>query len=477
MFLMKTFKPTIGIEVHAQLKTKSKMFCGCKNNPHEDEPNTNICPVCLAHPGTLPVVNKEAIKALVMIGNAVKGEIATYSEFDRKNYFYPDIPKGYQISQYEFPFVKGGSLASVALTRIHLEEDTARSLHDQTEGSVIDFNRAGVPLMELVTEPVIHDANTAKTFARELQLLLKTLKISDANMEKGEMRVEANISISDDDCLGTKVEVKNLNSFKAVESAIEYEIKRQGKLLTANEKIMQETRGWNENTEKTFSQRVKESADDYRYFPDPDIPKIDLSKIDEFANSRIEEIMPILAAEKRSKYRDLGLQDSQVEMIILDESLDSFFTKVLQSEIFTQNLSKSIANYLTSDIVKILHDNPKKDLSTADIGHFLTLMRMLEEGKINSRIAKDLLNEVLFDDVDPETVVRERNLLQNVSEDALLPIVDQVLKENATVADEYRSGKEAALKFLVGQAMKLTRGSADPVLLQKLLEKESKSSS
>ena len=253
---MKTYTPTIGIEVHAELKTQTKMFCNSKNEPHATEPNAHICPVCMGHPGTLPVVNETAVKYVLTVGKALGSTLATYTEFDRKNYFYPDIPKGYQISQYEYPLVTGGSLHGVQITRVHLEEDTARSLHEEN-GSIVDYNRAGVPLMELVTEPVIHDAKTAGNFARELQLLLKTLGVSDANMEKGEMRIEANISVSPNDTFGTKVEVKNLNSFRSVESAIEYEIKRQVTLIEEGGSVVQETRGWDESKGKTFSQRVK----------------------------------------------------------------------------------------------------------------------------------------------------------------------------------------------------------------------------
>jgi aspartyl-tRNA(Asn)/glutamyl-tRNA(Gln) amidotransferase subunit B len=244
---MTDYMPTIGLEIHAELKTRTKMFCGSLNDPHDSDPNTHVCPVCLAHPGTLPVINKEAVEHVIKVGLAVGGSLATFTEFDRKNYFYPDIPKGYQISQYKYPLVQGGELAGVKLTRIHLEEDTARSQHDQGEGSLVDYNRAGVPLMELVTEPVIHDAETAGNFARELQLLLRTINVSDANMEMGEMRVEANISVSRDATLGTKVEVKNLNSFRAVEAAIKYEIERQIDVLERQGgKIMQETRGWDD---------------------------------------------------------------------------------------------------------------------------------------------------------------------------------------------------------------------------------------
>lgn len=277
---MAKYTPTIGLEIHAELKTLSKMFCGCKNDPDCETPNTNVCPICMGHPGTMPYPNKEAIKHVLKVGLAVGGTLADFTEFDRKNYFYPDIPKGYQISQYKYPLISGGKIKDVELTRIHLEEDTAKSSHDTGDYSLVDFNRSSLPLMELVTEPVMHDAKTAGDFAKELQLLLRYLGASEANMEKGQMRVEANISISADPAkLGTKVEVKNINSFKSVEKAIEYEIARHEALLEAGEKIAQETRGFDESTGKTFSQRSKEDAHDYRYFPEPDIPKFFLKEI------------------------------------------------------------------------------------------------------------------------------------------------------------------------------------------------------
>lgn len=468
---MKTYKPTIGIEVHAELKTKSKMFCGCKNEPHHDEPNSNVCPVCLAHPGTLPTVNKAAVEKLAMVGTAVEGTIAAYSEFDRKNYFYPDIPKAYQLSQYEFPFVRGGELAGVALTRIHLEEDTARSVHDQGDCSLVDFNRAGVPLMELVTEPVIHDVETAGQFVRELQLLLRTLGVSDANMEKGEMRVEANISISDNDDLGTKVEVKNLNSFKAMESAIAYELKRQAGLLDSGEEIRQETRGWDENKSKTFSQRSKETAADYRYFPDPDIPKMDLSKDETFNSSRISEILPKLASEKRNEYSNLGLKEDIIELLVAELTLDSFFRKLIEHEVATPELLLA-ANYLTSDIVALLQDDPTVSLEEASVAQFAELMSMVTDNEINSRVAKDLLKEALFGETSPKQLAADRGLLQITSKDDLLPLVEQIIAENETVVADYKAGKEASLKFLLGQGMKLSRGSANPQLLEELLKEK-----
>ncbi|MCA9366422.1 Asp-tRNA(Asn)/Glu-tRNA(Gln) amidotransferase subunit GatB [Candidatus Kaiserbacteria bacterium] len=470
---MSTYTPTIGIEVHAELNTKSKMFCSCVNDPHAAEANTHICPVCLAHPGTLPAVNKEAVKKVLLVGKALGGTLAAYSEFDRKNYFYPDIPKAYQLSQYAYPFVSGGELAGVAITRVHLEEDTARSQHEM-EGSIVDFNRAGVPLMELVTEPVIHDAKTAATFAKELQLLLRTLGISGANMERGEMRVEANISISDTDELGTKVEVKNLNSFKAVEQAIEYEIKRQTELLNSNERIIQETRGWDENKSRTFSQRSKETAEDYRYFPDPDIPKYDLKKVPEFENSRLQEIMPKLPLEIREQYLGYGVKGEQIEILLADKQLLNFMDAVTAEMASNDKKVRQAVNYVTSDVVGLLQDSSELTLELSSASSFASLITLLDSGEINSRVAKDLLAEVLRHGSDPKQLAEEKGLLQASSTDELLPIVTTVIAENPEVVSEYKGGKEAVLQFLVGQGMKATRGSANPAVLTELLKEQMK---
>jgi aspartyl-tRNA(Asn)/glutamyl-tRNA(Gln) amidotransferase subunit B len=465
-----SYTPTIGLEVHAELKTKSKMFCGCENDPHDTHPNTHICPVCMAHPGTLPVPNEEAIEKVLMFGQAVDAKTATYSEFDRKNYFYPDIPKAYQISQYAFPFLSGGSLNDVELTRVHLEEDTARSQHDKGEDSLVDFNRAGVPLMELVTEPVIHDADTAGSFARELQLLLRTLDISDANMEKGEMRVEANISISKEEGkLGTKVEVKNLNSFKSVEAAIAHEIERQTELLERGEEVKQETRGWDENRGKTFSQRSKETAKDYRYFPDPDLPKIDTTKHPYFEQSRIAEKMPKLPSNKRESYKNLGLTSEMIEVVISQPELDKFFAELVAAGIDSKN-AKLAANYLTSDVSALLSADDKLSLSDLSITHFAELITMLVDKKIGSRGAKDLLPELFGNTAGPLELAEEKGLLQVTDLSALKPIIEEIISEHSSVADEYRSGKEAALQFLVGQGMKKTKGAADPAALKELLK-------
>lgn len=462
-----SYVPTIGLEVHAELKTASKMFCGCKNSPHDDEPNANTCPVCLAHPGSLPVPNEEAIKKVLLFGKAVGATIANFSEFDRKNYFYPDIPKAYQISQYAYPFLTGGELNNVELTRVHLEEDTARSSHDKGDYSLVDFNRAGVPLMELVTEPVIHDEETAGAFARELQLLLRTLNISDANMERGEMRVEANISVSKDQTkFGTKVEVKNLNSFKSVEGAIAFEIKRQIKLLEEGGEVVQETRGWDEVNLRTFTQRAKETAKDYRYFPDPDLPKMQINE------SLLSEIIPKLPNEKRISYKNLGLTSDAIELLISDMERDSFFARLLETSIGqNQEALKLSANYITSDIVFLLNENPELKLSSLSTESFAELIMMLVNGEINSRIGKDLLPELFRLDKSPKEIAKEKNLLQISDISALESVVSEIITANPTVVAEYKAGKESSIQFFVGQGMKATRGSANPTLLLEAFKK------
>ncbi len=466
---MSEYKTTVGIEVHAELKTKSKMFCGCLNDPHASEENKNICPVCLAHPGSLPVVNKKAVEFVLKVGNAIGADLATFSEFDRKHYFYPDMPKAYQISQYEYPLVKGGELAGVKITRIHLEEDTARSQHDKGEGSLVDFNRAGVPLMELVTEPVIHDSKTAGDFCRELQLLLRTIGVSDANMERGEMRVEANISVSQTSVLGTKVEVKNLNSFKSMEAAIDFEVKRQTKLLENGDAVKQETLGWDDSTGKTFVQRSKETANDYRYFPDPDIPKFKLDEIKEFDSSRLHENTPVLPSEIRFIYRELGIQENKIEVIISDLSLLAYFQAIIAIE-SSRKILLLAANYLTSDVVGLLQTNADLVLKPVSTGEFVELITMVINNELNSRSAKDMLSEVVFETKNPRKLAVERGILQQNSADDLLPAVIAVIEANPTVVEEYKSGKETAIQFLLGQSMKKTKGAGNPKLLLQLLK-------
>jgi aspartyl-tRNA(Asn)/glutamyl-tRNA(Gln) amidotransferase subunit B len=460
---------TIGLEVHAEMSTQSKMFCGCKNDPDEETPNLNICPVCMAHPGTLPVMNKQAVENVIRVGLALDGTIADFTEFDRKNYFYPDIPKAYQISQYKYPIVSGGNLNGVAITRVHLEEDTATSKHDKGDYSLVDFNRAGVPLMELVTEPVIHSAQDAGKFGRELQLLLRYLGVSEANMEKGQMRVELNISISEDpQVFGTKCEVKNINSFRAVERAAEYEIKRMSKLLDESRgaEIVQETRGWDENKQATFSQRSKENANDYRYFPDPDLPKLYLSKA--FDIQKLKEGLQELPQVKRNRYKDgYGIKDEDIESYIVDPILGTWFEQVA-SILSDKEKIKTASNYITSDYLGLQKANPSIALPKPE--NFAELISMTTEGKINSRTTKDILALIVVNDESPLKIATEKDLLQKNDEGALKEMVQKVIDANPSVVATFKSGKENALMSLVGQVMKESKGSANPALVQKLLK-------
>ena len=505
---------TVGLEVHAELKTRTKMFCDSKNDPDETKPNVNVCPVCMGHPGTLPVINKEAVKHVLRVGMAVGGVLADFTEFDRKNYFYPDIPKGYQLSQYKYPLVSGGVIAGVKLTRVHLEEDTATSQHlasdnlqlakdseskvkgQRSDVSLVDFNRAGVPLMELVTEPVIHDAKTAGNFARELQLLLRYLGVSDANMEKGEMRVEANISISDDlSKLGTKVEVKNLNSFRAVERAIEYEFRRHTELLESGEKVTQETRGWDEKKQETCSQRAKEDAHDYRYFPDPDLPKLMISEIPEFAPKVLKKTLPELPWERRKRYKSIyGLKESDIEIYVQDndrplppyslmvKGVRGFFEDVVSFFPENKKLIQLASNYIVSDlpaIARILLDERAKiqnftgglSVGFPDPKNFAKLIQLNFHDKVNSRVAKDILIGMMRSQItDPEEYVIKHNLFQKSDEDELKTVVQTIIDGNGKVVADYKSGKEAALQFLVGQGMKVTKGSANPEMLKSIIK-------
>ncbi|GIW68382.1 MAG: aspartyl/glutamyl-tRNA(Asn/Gln) amidotransferase subunit B [Candidatus Parcubacteria bacterium] len=469
------FEPTIGLEIHAELATYSKMFCSCPNQPDDLPPNTAVCPVCLAHPGTLPVPNKEAIRHILRIGIALGGELAfAFSEFDRKNYFYADIPKGFQLSQYAYPFVRGGALRGIAITRVHLEEDTARSYHEKDGTTLIDFNRAGVPLMELVTEPVIRSGEDAAAFARELQILLRTLGASRANMEKGEMRVEANVSVAPKGAgLGTKVEVKNLNSFRAVEKAIAYEIQRQISLLREGREIRQETRGWDEVKEQTFPQRRKETAHDYRYFPEPDIPKLRLERLaEEHPEWRLEEIrrsLPELPWKRRERYGGLGIPPEQCEMLVANLELADFFDAVVTAVKGEAETARLAANYLLTDIVGAGGIGSLKPEGLAEA------VRLYQESALSSRGVKEVLQLLRAGEGEGKaarTIAEQHNLLQVSDEGALDAVVREVLEREEKAVAEYCAGKEAALQYLVGQGMRESKGSANPQKLKDLFKQK-----
>ncbi len=467
------YKITVGLEIHAELKTKSKMFCGCKNSPDEGTPNAYTCPVCFGHPGTLPVINKEAVRKVLLVGKAVGGTIADFTEFDRKNYFYPDIPKGYQISQYKYPLVSGGEINGVALTRIHLEEDTARSTHDTPGVSLVDFNRAGVPLMELVTEPVIRSGEEAMAFAKELQSILQYLDVSTANMEKGEMRVEVNISVSATSTFGTKVEVKNINSFRAAAKAIDFEYDRQVALLQNGGKVVQETRGWDEKKEITFSQRSKENANDYRYFPDPDLPKLVISEVPEFSDLELSKSLVELPAQKRERLeKDFGLKTSDIEVYINNFDAGRFFEEVSAGLLGDGPESvQTASNYITSDVIGLSKAVGQEfALGSISTSNFVSLIKMIKAGELSSRGAKDVLKVMFEVGGEPKTIADHKGLVQKNDVDEIKKLAEKIVLENPTVVAEYKAGKESLLQFFVGQGMKQTGGSVNPEVFKKIVQ-------
>ncbi len=465
--------PTIGLEIHAELKTKTKMFCSCRNDGDERRPNINVCPICLGHPGTLPTINKKAVENVIKVGLALGGRIPDNSHFDRKSYFYPDLPKGYQISQYENPLVLGGLLNGVRITRIHLEEDAGRLNHAEDGSTLVDFNRAGVPLMELVTEPDIKNAEEAMTFAQELQLILRYLDVSDADMEKGQMRIEANISIApkDADKLGTKVEVKNINSFKAVHDAIGYELKRQEELLSEGKKIVQETRGWDDQKFRTESQRSKEEANDYRYFPEPDLPPLNIKEA--FDLEKLKDEIPELPEAKRRRFgAEFGLDMKLVETIVAEKPWADYFEEAV-SELRSENDNANIqllANYFTSDFKSLIKGT---DLKPADVKitpeHLADLIGLIQQGKISSRIAKDLLLKMFETGDEPEALIQSQDMGLMNDEGELGKIIDGVLQTNGQSVADFKKGKLNALQFLLGQVMARTKGKADPNIARKIL--------
>jgi len=474
---MANYKPTIGLEIHAELKTNSKMFCSCKNDPNEKRANFNICPVCTAQPGALPVANEDAIKKVIKTGLALNCEIAKESKFDRKNYFYPDLPKGYQISQYDQPFCQKGFLEingkKIRITRIHLEEDTGSLMHpENTDYSLVNLNRAGVPLMELVTEPDITSGKEAREFAQELQLILKYLGVSDADMEKGQMRVEVNISLSKTSKFGTKVEIKNLNSFKIVEKAVDFEITRQTEVLEAGEKVVQETRGWHDKKEITFSQREKEEAHDYRYFPEPDLPALNFSKdyIDEIKNN-----FPELPEQKRERFaKEYGLDKASVEIFVANKDLSEYFEKVASEfeEWADEKASKLVANYLISDIQGLLAGKSfAENEFRISPENFAEFIKMIHKGEISSRVAKTVLLEMFNTGVDPSSFVDDNNLRQMSDSSEMEKIIKEVILKNPKAVEDYKAGKQNSIQFLAGQVMAITRGTANPEQTREILSK------
>lgn len=497
---MNKYNTTIGMEIHVELKTKSKMFCRCKNGlGQEREPNLHICPVCSGQPGTLPVPNRQAIEFVQLAGLALNCELRLDSKFDRKNYFYPDLPKGYQISQYDQPLCEKGFLVishqssghqeekKIGITRIHLEEDTGKLSHPKgTDYSLVDLNRAGVPLMELVTEPDIESGSEARLFCQKIRQIFRYLEISDADMEKGNMRCEVNISLykkGEEKLSGTKVEVKNINSFKFVEKSIDYEIQRQTEILEKGEKVIQETRGFDSNRNVTVSQRKKESAHDYRYFPEPDIPPFQFTS--EYV-AKLQCKLPELPAQKIERFMtEYALPQADTEILTAEKDLAEFFEQVIGEirekikahEIVApeEKAIKLATNYILTEVRKHLaeHDHHIRDLKFSP-ENYAEFIGLVADGKINSSAAQTVLLEMYRMGSDPSQIIAEKNLAQIENADELENVISKVMAENAKSVEDFKAGKQNALQFLVGCIMKQTKGKANPQVAMDLLKNKLK---
>ncbi len=474
---MSKYVPTIGIECHVQLKTTTKLFAAIGNDAREAEPNTLISHICLGMPGALPVLNQKAVELAAKAAFALGTKPQKFSKFDRKHYFYPDLPMGYQISQFDEPIVLGGHVdiivdgegKRIGVTRAHLEADAGKSIHPEGKDySLVDLNRAGTPLLEIVSEPDMHTAAEAKAYAHELYLLMKYAGVSDVDLYHGNMRFDVNVSLSKTDQLGTRTETKNLNSFRSVEKAIEYEIKRQTEVLDSGKQVVQETRGWDDNAMKTFSQRTKEDAHDYRYFPDPDLPPVVLD--DKFI-TRIEAEMPELPHALRTAFAKLKLDSSQVDVLLDEPDVAHFVRSVIDAH--GEKAAKTIANWLTGEVVRLVSTN---EITWADVldksAQLTSLVAMTDSSKLSSTAAKEVLLEVLKTGENPEKIAEAKNLIQESDEGALIMIVQQVLGDNQQAADDVKNGEIKAIGFLVGQVMKASQGKANPAVVQQLIKKQ-----
>jgi len=478
MRVNKIFTTTIGLEVHIELRTESKMFCNCPT-AFGAEPNSNTCPVCLGLPGVLPVINKKAVEMLIKTAIALNCKIADYSKFDRKNYFYPDMPKNYQISQYDFPLAYSGFLEiepeegpkkRIGIIRIHLEEDTGKSIHtgdiDKSLYTLEDFNRAGIPLLEIVTAPDISSPGEAYLYLNDLKNIIQYLGVSDCKMEEGSLRCDANISVSIGGKQTPKIEVKNMNSFKAVEKALAYEESRLVSALENGEQIEQHTRGWLEKEEKTIFMRGKEFAHDYRYFPEPDLPPLVITKEE---IEKIKKSIPELPYQRRERYiKDFGLSHYDTALLVENKELGDFLEQTLK---FFNN-PKKICNWLLGDISRILNKNntsiTQQLLTPANLAMMLNL---IEEEVISGKMAKELIEEMVIKGTPVETLIKKQNLQQIKDEESLKKVITEVIKENPDSVNKILSGKTKVKGFLVGEIMKKTEGKANPQLVNKILDK------
>ncbi len=480
----KQYRVTIGIECHVQLKTKTKLFSGADNDAREAAPNTLVNHIDFGLPGALPVLNERAVELASKAAFALGSEPSRFSKFDRKHYFYPDLPMGYQITQFDEPIVLGGHVdiiidgepKRIGITRAHLEADAGKSTHPiGSDHSLVDLNRAGTPLLEIVSEPDMHTAAEAKAYARELYLRMRYADVSEANLYYGNMRFDVNVSVSKTDELGTRTETKNLNSFKSVEKAVEYEVNRQIELLEKGEKIVQETRGWDDAKQKTISQRSKEDAHDYRYMPDPDLPPVVL---DDAYVHRIKAAMPLLPDDYRAKFREMGLDTKVIEDIIAVPDTAKLVARVFDAA--GPEHAKRVAFWMMVPQVEDESENANEVKSTeAEMANevkyddlLIKLSHMVGDNKLSSTAAKEVLAELLKTGEDPEKIAEAKNLLQVSDEGAIADIVSKVLADNPQAAGDVQNGEMKAIGFLVGQVMKASQGKANPALATKLIKQQ-----
>ncbi len=480
---MMQYETTIGLEVHVQARTASKMFCGCANE-FAGEPNTRVCPVCLGYPGVMPVINREAVNQTIMAGLMCSCQIADSSKFDRKNYYYPDMPKNYQISQYDLPICRDGGIEiggigfsgnplpdkTIGLTRIHLEEDVAKSMH-QGRWSVIDFNRAGVPLLEIVSEPEITTPDEAYAYLTVLKQIMQYAGVSDCDMEKGQMRCDVNISHrpAGEKELGTKIEIKNLNSFRAVHRSLEYEIERQVEILREGGILTQETRRWDDANGVTTLMRRKEEAHDYRYFPEPDLMPLLIT--DEWRRE-VSESMPEAPNTRRKRFiQEYGITEYDAQVLTQTKQLADYYEEACAGG----GSRKLIANWVITELMSELNQKglgiTEAPVEAAKLGE---LVKLIDEQTISGKIAKTVFAEMMSSGASPAKIVEEKGLKQVSNADELSVIIEEVIRENPDPAEQYRGGAEKALQFLVGQVMKKTRGKANPQMAVKMLKESLK---
>ncbi len=482
------YEAIIGLETHCQLNTKSKIFCPCPTN-FDSPPNTNVCPICLGYPGVLPVLNQEVLASAVKLGLAIDGKITPHSKFDRKQYFYPDLPKNYQISQYDLPIVEQGQLEIeivdkktkevsrkiIGITRLHMEEDAGKLVHAGSERlsgsthSLVDFNRTGVPLLEIVSEPDLRTGAEAAEYAQELRRLVRYLGISDGNMQEGSLRCDVNISVRKKGTkkFGTKVEIKNMNSFSAIQKAIEYEIDRQIEAIENGELIVQETRLWEEATQRTISMRKKEGSSDYRYFPEPDLPPLEVSP--EQLKAWAEEL-PELPAHKRRRYEEeFGLSPYDARVLTDDRTVAEYF----ETAVIAGANAKLVANWISQDIAAYLNNNKlmitEIALQASDLAE---LVKLIETGTISGKIAKEILPELLTQGGSPKALVEKKGLIQISDTSAIEKLIEEIIAAHPSELEKFRAGKTNLKGFFVGQVMKKSGGKADPKLTSQILDQK-----